>query len=95
MLERTPAERLAAVAELHRPVVEWVIPIECSDGDCDHEDCPKAEIPMTICEECSSIREEENDDFLRRPWPCATAMVGGFATVEGAALTASKKGQSE
>lgn len=73
----TVDERLNAVA-LHKPVIEWVVPIECDDGECEHEDGNHPEVPMTICEHCQTIRDEENDESLRRPWPCDTAKAGGF-----------------
>jgi hypothetical protein len=74
----TVDERLNAVARLHKPVTEWVVAIECMDGECDHEDGNHPEVPMTICGHCDAIRRDVNDEVFYEPWPCLTALAGGF-----------------
>ena len=68
---------LEAVLELHRPVGEEVIPWDCAEGDCDHEDDEHPLDTVTLCGECYRLAVEVSPYYGENGcsavlWPCPT-----------------------
>ena len=70
-------DALEAVLELHRPVGEEVIPWDCAEGDCDHEDDEHPLDTVTLCGECYRLAVEVSPYYGENGcstvlWPCPT-----------------------
>jgi hypothetical protein len=59
-----------AVELLHRAEQESVLPWDCYQGNCDHDEC--REVEETICAECTRLATEFNDEAGCIRWPCPT-----------------------
>ena len=72
------AAAIARVERLHAPREIDVLPADCADGDCDHEEsCPP--VAAQQCEQCAEIAETANAYYgedgraaVLTLWPCAT-----------------------
>ena len=70
-------DALEKVLELHRPVGEEVIPWDCAEGDCDHEDDEHPLDTVTLCGECYRLAVEVSPYYGENGcsavlWPCPT-----------------------
>lgn len=89
-VEQVMYRALSAALELHRPVDEEVIPWDCAEGDCDHEDDEHPLDTVTLCEECYRLAAEVSPYYGENGcsavlWPCPTAatITAALAGVEG------------
>ena len=65
--------KLAAIDALHRKHTINCLPMDCYNGNCDHEDdCP--EVDIDVCEHCMSHTEVVTDEWFPASveWPCPT-----------------------
>lgn len=70
-------DALEKVRELHQPVGEEVIPWDCAEGDCDHEDDEHPLDTATLCGECYRLAVEVSPYYGESGcsavlWPCPT-----------------------
>lgn len=70
-------DALEKVLELHQPVGEEVIPWDCAEGDCDHEDDEHPLDTATLCGECYRLAVEVSPYYGENGcsailWPCPT-----------------------
>jgi len=76
--------QLAAVEQLHHRTEEDVLPFDCVEGECDHEEAERGDecptVKLAICHHCFGlIQEIDPEHYVPSDvhWPCATAKAFG------------------
>lgn len=80
----TAVTQLAAVEQLHHRIEEDVIPFDCADGGCDHEEAALGEecptVKLAVCAHCFGlVQNADPENYIPSDvhWPCATAKAFG------------------
>jgi len=82
----TAVTQLAAVEQLHHRTEEDVLPWDCAEGECDHEEAERGEecptVKLAVCNHCFGLVQDIDPEHAvpaEVHWPCATAKAFGAA----------------